>query len=270
MDTNIVNILVSSFGGLGLPKILSIPLDPSTSIGALENQLLDRLPNVTSRLILTTSGREDLSRLSSRPVSSLLSDNDTFLRLRLSTELCGGKGGFGSQLRAAGGRMSSRRKKHQGDSNSSNRNLDGRRLRTVAEAKALAEYLALKPDMEKKEKEARRNRWEQVVKLAEKREAEARNESKGRVDEQWVLDKDEAEEKTREAVVVALRAGNCHDNLTANLSANFRAASDYKENTALQGTREESRHGHPVSNTRTYYGFDHDDGSSEDGEDGED
>jgi hypothetical protein len=140
----------------------------------------------------------------------------------------------------------------------------------VAEAKALAEYLALKPDMEKKEKEARRNRWEQVVKLAEKREAEARNESKGRVDEQWVMDKDEAEEKTREAVVVALRAGNCHDNLTANLSANFRAASDYKENTALQGTREESRHGHPGSNTRTYYGFDHDDGSSEDEEDEED
>ena len=41
------------------------------------------------------------------------------------------------------------------EANGSNRNLDGRRLRTVAEAKRLAEYLALKPEMEAKEKEER-------------------------------------------------------------------------------------------------------------------
>ena len=56
--------------------------------------------------------------------------------------------------------MSSRRKKNQGDSNSSNQNLDCRRLQTITETKAVAEYLALKPEMEKKEREARQNRWE--------------------------------------------------------------------------------------------------------------
>lgn len=114
--------------------------------------------------------------------------------------------------------MSSRRKKNQGENNGSNRNLDGRRLRTVNEAKALAEYLALKPEMEKKEKDARRKRWEQVVELAERREAEIRDGSKGRVDGKWVEDKEEAAERTREAVLAAMKSGNYKDNLLGTLS----------------------------------------------------
>lgn len=168
--------------------------------------------------------------------------------------------------------MSSRRKKNQGDSNSSNRNLDGRRLRTVAEAKALAEYLALKPDMEKKEKEARRNRWEKVVELAEKKEAEARIDSKGRVDVQWVVDKEEAEEKTREAVLTALRSANCHDKLRVNLTGASQSGCDQvlvdMEDPPLQGVTEKAKGGRPEPTTRTFYGFSDDDGSSEDGEEG--
>ena len=108
---------------------------------------------------------------------------------------------------------SKKKKKNVGDQNSSNRNLDGRRLRTVNEAKALAEYLALKPEMDKKEKEARRKRWEQVVELAEKREEEIRSGNKGRVDGQWVEDKEEAGERAREAVKVAMASGVYRDNL---------------------------------------------------------
>lgn len=109
--------------------------------------------------------------------------------------------------------MSSRRKKNQGENNGSNRNLDGRRLRTINEAKALAEYLALKPEMEKKEKDARRKRWEQVVELAERREEEVRSGSKGRVDGKWVEDKEEVAERTREAVLAVMQSGNYTDNL---------------------------------------------------------
>ena len=108
--------------------------------------------------------------------------------------------------------MSSRRKKNQGENNGSNRNLDGRRLRTINEAKALAEYLALKPEMEKKEKDARRKRWEQVVELAERREEEVRSGSKGRVDGKWVEDKEEVAERTREAVLAAMKSGDYTDN----------------------------------------------------------
>lgn len=170
MPSRIINVLLVSFPGLGLPRTLSLPIAALTPIIQLNSIVLNYLPPLNCRIILTSTSNQEIKLSSSAPLSSLLlSDTDDFLPLRLSVPLCGGKGGFGSQLRAAGGRMSSRRKKNQGEGNSSNRNLDGRRLRTVNEAKALAEYLALKPEMEKKEKEARRKRWEQVVDLAEKR-----------------------------------------------------------------------------------------------------
>ncbi|MCJ1463771.1 hypothetical protein MMC07_002380 [Pseudocyphellaria aurata] len=219
MPTTIINVLLISFPGLGLPRTLSIPIAASTPIVHLKSELSNHLPQLNCRVSLTNNSNKEIQLSSSAPLSSLLpSDNNDFLPLRLSVPLCGGKGGFGSQLRAAGGRMSSRRKKNQGEANSSNRNLDGRRLRTITEAKALAEYLAVKPEMEKREKEARRKRWEQVVDLAEKREHEIRNGSKGRVDGKWVEDKEEAGERTREAVFAAMKSGDYRDNLMANLS----------------------------------------------------
>ena len=122
--------------------------------------------------------------------------------------------------------MSSRRKNNQENGgNSSNRNLDGRRLRTVNEAKALAEYLALKPEMQKREKEVRRKRWEQVIDLAEKREEDIRNNSKGKVDSKWVEDKEEAGERAREAALTAVISGKYHDNLLGFSSGHFGASS---------------------------------------------
>ncbi len=167
--------------------------------------------------------------------------------------------------------MSSRRKKNQGENNSSNRNLDGRRLRTVAEAKALAEYLALKPEMEKKEKDARRKRWEQVVQLAEKREDEIRNGSKGRVDGKWVEDKEEAGERAREAVMAAMNSGDYHDNLRHTSSGSSGGGSaepsegseDDKMEELIPSSSKVASTPKPTATTvtpaRSYYGFDEDD-----------
>ena len=172
--------------------------------------------------------------------------------------------------------MSSKRKRNQGDQNSSNRNLDGRRLRTVAEAKALAEYLAVKPEMEKKEKEARRKRWEQVVDLADKREAEIKNGSRGRVDGKWVEDKDEAGEKAREAVVAAITSGKYHDSLNISQREGSRASptstgekDNSQSSTALKSTAAPPAHATGIP--RLYFGFDEEEDSSsdEDDEDGE-
>ncbi len=267
-----VNVLLTSFPGLGLPATLSLPVAASAPIADLTAQLTGRLPSLESRLIFTTTSNTEITQSSLAPVSSLLSsDNDTFLPLRLSVPLCGGKGGFGSQLRAAGGRMSSRRKKNQGENNSSNRNLDGRRLRTVAEAKALTEYLALKPEMEKKEKEARRKRWEQVVQLAEKREDEIRNGSKGRVDGKWMEDREEAGERAREAVKAAMKSGDYHDNLRHTSSGNSGGASaESSEGSEDDNMEEPSSSSSKMASTpkstatsatpaRSYYGFDEDD-----------
>ena len=55
----------------------------------------------------------------------------SLVSLRLVPRMRGGKGGFGSQLRAAGGRMSSQKT----NNNDSCRDLSGRRLSTIKEAK---------------------------------------------------------------------------------------------------------------------------------------
>ena len=273
MACRIINVLLTSFPGLGLPSTLSLPIDSSTSLAGLRQQLSDRIPSIDSRLILTTTSNKVVFS-SEAPVVTLLSDgNDAFLPLRLSVPLCGGKGGFGSQLRAAGGRMSSKRKNNQGESNSSNRNLDGRRLRTVNEAKALAEYLALKPEMEKKDKESRRARWEQVVALAESREEEIRRGSRGKVDGKWAEDKEEARLRAQEAVLAAMRSGNYHDNMkdysnNASSSASAQASEESEEDDLINSKRNAftafSKSNPTPTVARPCFGFEEDDDSMSD------
>ncbi|KAK4990705.1 hypothetical protein LTR66_006746 [Elasticomyces elasticus] len=216
MAPRTINILLSTFQGLSLPPTLSIPLDASTPISSFATILSDRLPchEINTDLVLTTATRRRLNPESTAPLSSLLQDHgDDFLPLRLSVLTLGGKGGFGSQLRAAGGRMSSRKNRDRNAANpptASSRNLDGRRLRTITEAKNLAEYLALKPEMEKKEKEERRRRWEAVIEAAERKEEEilsGKGNGRVRLDGEWVETKEEAESKAREAVLRAVKDG---------------------------------------------------------------
>lgn len=157
--------------------------------------------------------------------------------------------------------MSSKKRRNQGDDNGSSRNLDGRRLRTVNEAKALAEYLAIKPEMAKREKEERRKRWEQVVELAERREEEIRSGNKGKVDGKWVEDKEEANERTREAVLAAMKAGDYHDNLLSISSGG--ASSSGSEDEVMGGTssKDTTPPSEPQSKPKgkVFFGFDEDD-----------
>jgi hypothetical protein len=209
MDT--INVLISSFAGLSLPRTLSLPVPADTSIATFTSLLSTHLPPYADNLLLSTTTRR-IDTTSTSPLRSLLSENDcsTLFPLHLSARLLGGKGGFGSQLRAAGGRMSSRKNRNRNPDqiNGSNRNLDGRRLRTITEAKNLAEYLALKPEMDKKEREERRKRWEAVVEAAERKEEELKKGNRNvRLDGEWVEAKEEAEQKTRDAVLAAMKAG---------------------------------------------------------------
>ncbi len=168
--------------------------------------------------------------------------------------------------------MSSKRKK-DGEDNGSSRNLDGRRLRTVKEAKALAEYLAIKPEMDRKEKEKRRQRLQQIVEMTEKRQEEIKNgaAAAGGLDGKWVEAKEEAGERTREAVLAALKAGNFTDNL---LSASHGSASTAESDEQMEDDDEEEEESpesgastppsEPASSkgkekARTFFGFDEDD-----------
>ncbi|KAL5118971.1 hypothetical protein ACEQ8H_003100 [Pleosporales sp. CAS-2024a] len=198
-----ITVIVDSIKG----QKIAFTAPKSASLVSLHDTLYERAPWIqNSTYILTTNSRRAVRHDASAVSSLLSSPSDTFLSLRLTVPLCGGKGGFGSILRAQGGRMSSR-KKQGGDANASSRNLDGRRLRTIAEAKVLAEYLAIKPEMEQREKEERRKRWEDIVASTERKQDELMN-SRGtaRLDGKWVEDKEEAENKTREAIEKMLMA----------------------------------------------------------------
>ncbi|KAH8161600.1 hypothetical protein CIB48_g6653 [Xylaria polymorpha] len=174
--------------------------------------------------------------------------------------------------------MSSKKKKNQGDENGSSRNLDGRRIRTINEAKALAEYLAIKPDMEKKEKEKRRERWQKVVDAAEEKEHEIKNNTKGRISGKWVEDKEEASERTREAVLAAIKAGNYKDNLLSTSHGSTSTEDVDEESTSGDEDRSKQASGSksPTTKaptkkppTRAFAGFDEDDefmSSSDEGE----
>ncbi|KAF1993350.1 hypothetical protein P154DRAFT_527825 [Amniculicola lignicola CBS 123094] len=199
-----ITIIVSSIRGANI----AFPISKSAPLTTLYDTLYERAPWIhNSTYILTTNARRTVQH-SNAPVSDLLtSSTDTFLPLRLTVPLCGGKGGFGSILRAQGGRMSSRKKRDQGDANGLSRNLDGRRLRTVAEAKALAEYLAIKPDMERKEKAERIKRWEEIVETTERKKAEIKSgQTNAKLDGAWVDTKLDLESKTREEIERMLMA----------------------------------------------------------------
>lgn len=258
MASSTINVLLTSFPGLNLPSTLALPLPAETSISQLQERIHERLPAHNSRLILTTISNKQLPTASLSPISDLLiSRQDDFLSLRLAVPLCGGKGGFGSQLRAAGGRMSSKRKRNQGEDNGSSRNLDGRRLRTVNEAKALAEYLAIKPEMAKKEKEERRKRW---VKKMERREEELRSGNKGKVDGKWVEDKEEANERTRDAVLAAMKAGSYKDNLLATSHGSSGSGSEDEVMVGLSSNATTPPSEPEVKpKAKSFFGFDDDD-----------
>lgn len=289
-----INVLITSFSGTGLPPTLALPLPPTTTIAELRDELESRLPrNNTSRLLLTTlSSRHLPFGPCSTPISAYLSTpDDDFLSLRLAIPLCGGKGGFGSQLRAAGGRMSSKRRKNQGEDNGSSRNLDGRRIRTVNEAKALAEYLAIKPEMDQKEREKRRARWQEIVDITERKQDEIRNGSaaKGALDGKWVEEKEVTGERTREAVLAAMKAGNYKDNELVLGSSHGSSSSGGNQDVIMEEEEEEGSgsgattppsepevpvgkgKGKEKEKVKAFFGFDEDDefmSSDEESEDG--
>ncbi|KAL0577644.1 hypothetical protein V5O48_004333 [Marasmius crinis-equi] len=138
----ITNLLVSTFSPF--PTLsLSIPSDtPLLSVLPLLQEKYPSLPSAGLTLGLH-SGVLSQDAL----VSSLHGHEDDvaqphLVTMRLAPLTLGGKGGFGSQLRAAGGRMSSQKTSN----NDSCRDLSGRRLSTIKEAKKLAEYIESEPE----------------------------------------------------------------------------------------------------------------------------
>ncbi|KIJ11991.1 hypothetical protein PAXINDRAFT_15174 [Paxillus involutus ATCC 200175] len=109
---------------------LSLLVPSGTRINDLYELLCDRYPDLPASETLTISPHSGLLAPDIR-VSELHDQSSNLVTLRLVPRLRGGKGGFGSQLRAAGGRMSSQKT----NNNDSCRDLSGRRLSTIKTAK---------------------------------------------------------------------------------------------------------------------------------------
>ena len=122
-------IFVSTFAPF--PTLcLSAPSDtPFDDLYDLLAGKYPELPNPHDLLLRPTS---NFIPSATTPLSSFPQHGGSHdISLQLLPRLLGGKGGFGSQLRAAGGRMSSQKTSN----NDSCRDLTGRRLSTIKEAK---------------------------------------------------------------------------------------------------------------------------------------
>ncbi|GJN94188.1 hypothetical protein Rhopal_007262-T1 [Rhodotorula paludigena] len=134
-------VLVSLFAPH--PRTVALSLAPSTPLAALAPLLARYCPEHDQRLSYSTG--HALPPSPAAPIASLRGarpDEGRFVALRLAVRVRGGKGGFASQLRAQGGRMSS----NKAQNTDSCRGLDGRRLSTMKEAQRLATLLEAEPD----------------------------------------------------------------------------------------------------------------------------
>lgn len=128
-----------------LPRTICLNLPVQTTIHDVLQGLVEalNLPSSTlSSLRITTSSLGSLSIPANATLSSLQHSgtSDLPLTLKVNHVLIGGKGGFGSMLRAQGGKMSAGKNK---DNNDSCRDLNGRRLSTMKEAKKWVHPLLL-------------------------------------------------------------------------------------------------------------------------------
>jgi hypothetical protein len=123
------NLLVSTFSPF---PTLSLSVPSETPVSSILPLLQSKYPSLPNGLSLSL--HSGLVSGGDAPLSSLhdeVQQDVHLVTMRLTPHILGGKGGFGSQLRAAGGRMSSQKTSN----NDSCRDLSGRRLSTIKEAK---------------------------------------------------------------------------------------------------------------------------------------
>ncbi|CAH7669337.1 telomere stability and silencing-domain-containing protein, partial [Phakopsora pachyrhizi] len=197
-----VPILISSFHPF---PTISFVLPSYTQISDLPEILEPILP-IKSQSISTFSANRSIDSNSVGSISDLLSLSDgsikhnnsmnDFLHLRLVPKVLGGKGGFGSQLRAAGGRMSSQKTQN----NDSCRDLSGRRLSTIKEAQKLAAAIAAEPERQAEKKKELEERLKLLNQEVERLDALSR-----RINDSHQLNQSkEGIQKLRSAVAEAL------------------------------------------------------------------
>jgi hypothetical protein len=128
LSTMSTTVLFSTFPPF---PTLSLSVHPETRVDDLYSLLCERYSDLPPSEDLRISSHSGSIPTPETLISEIHGRDATLITLRLVPRLRGGKGGFGSQLRAAGGRMSSQKTSN----NDSCRDLSGRRLSTIKTAK---------------------------------------------------------------------------------------------------------------------------------------
>ncbi|EPY53322.1 ubiquitin family [Schizosaccharomyces cryophilus OY26] len=148
------------FNGFPSKETVQVQMNASATLkqalGQAFGKQADRLLN---SLYLTYEGRIVCPSTSICGLEKNALNKD--VNLWLCGRVLGGKGGFGSQLRAAGGRMS--KKRNEEENQDSCRDLDGNRLGTVRQAKELSEFLAKKPAETRAKKEEKKQKLKKLL-----------------------------------------------------------------------------------------------------------
>ncbi|KAK0540792.1 hypothetical protein OC835_000499 [Tilletia horrida] len=161
-------VLLEAFAPLPRSLALSLPTEATAAdiLSGIEAALCDASSSTAdtsagSNFYLTSSSSAGrVLAASSRPLDQ---PNDADLVvLRVHARMLGGKGGFGSMLRAAGGKMSA--KQGQGNTDSC-RDLNGRRLSVMKEAKALATYIENEPARLKALNDAQQKKYAKLERM---------------------------------------------------------------------------------------------------------
>ncbi|CAG8452326.1 7971_t:CDS:2 [Cetraspora pellucida] len=182
------SVIVNLFSGRK-PVCLHFPTTACTKIFDLKQIIFNRmLIDPEEQQFYTLAGK-----WLNDSVQVFESDDVEFMTLNLKLRLSGGKGGFGSMLRAQGGKMASQKTTNF----EACRDLNGRRLRTVNEAKRLADHLEQEP-------ERRRVRKERVLKKIEEGMAEHPTKKIRFDDTEYLKASEEMKEKIHVAVFEAM------------------------------------------------------------------
>ncbi|CAD6888146.1 unnamed protein product [Tilletia controversa] len=168
-----ISVLLEAFAPLPHTLSLSLPSEATAAdiLTGVQEALFDSDSHSDSNDDLhscyltssTTPGR--ILPLDSQPLHGRENkgdDDDELVILRVHPRMLGGKGGFGSMLRAAGGKMSAK----QGQNNTDScRDLNGRRLSVMKEAKALATYIENEPARLKALDDAQKKKYAKLERM---------------------------------------------------------------------------------------------------------
>lgn len=154
-----ISVLVESFDPF--PRHVCLTLPATATAGDVLQGFSQALSRRTSTAFSVTHHGRRLAPSAS--LSGLNCHADAFpVIVQLRALLRGGKGGFGSMLRSQGGKMSSGARNANNDSC---RDLNGRRLGVVKEARKLADYLQGESERKRQMDEAQKKKYAKLEKM---------------------------------------------------------------------------------------------------------